>query len=380
MFSRRLPWDAAPNAYTRAVSAHRATGRPLFDLTESNPTRAGLVHATLDPLLDPAALQYDPEPWGLAAAREAISAYYDHTVPPERILLTASTSEAYSHLLQLLCDAGDEILTPRPSYPLFEFLAGLLNVRAVQYPLHYHEGWWLDLDSVEERITPRTRAIAVVSPNNPTGHYLANVPALTELCARHSLALICDEVFRDFALEAAPGPSTAQSQAHGSPPCLTFTLSGLSKVCGLPQMKLGWIVLNGPPTVVQDAASRLELIADTYLSVSAPVQSAAAHWLAARHSYIEAARSRAAAHLAALRGAGLAPLRAEAGWYACLRLPATRGEEEWMSLLLDHEVLAQPGYFYDFDSEPWAVVSLITKPEIFQPGWERLRACALRNA
>lgn len=375
MFSRRLDWDTAPNAYSRAVAQHRASGRALIDLTESNPTRAGLVEANLEPLADPRALQYEPNAWGLTAAREAIAEYYDRAVDPSRILLTASTSEAYSYLLQLLCDPGDEVLAPRPSYPLFEFLAGLQNVAVRQYPLHHHEGWWFDLVSLEERITPRTRAVIVVSPNNPTGHYLHNAAALAELCARHSLALICDEVFRDFALDAAPSSSTAQPGSE----CLTFTLSGLSKVCGLPQMKLGWMVLNGPPEAVSAAAHRLELIADTYLSVSAPVQYAATQWLGGRHDYIEATRARARANLESLRRRGLAPLRVEAGWYACLRLPATQSEEQWMAAILDHELLVQPGFFYDFESEPWAIVSLITPPAQFDLGLERLLASISRT-
>jgi len=376
VFSHRLAWDTAPNAYSRTVAEHRALGRPLIDLTESNPTRAGLVDAKLDPLTDTRALQYDPEAWGLHAAREAVAAYYDHGVDPSRILLTASTSEAYSYLLQLLCDPGDEFLAPRPSYPLFEFLAGLQNVAVRQYPLHYHEGWWLDLASLEECITPRTRAVIVVSPNNPTGNYLHHPGALAELCARHSLALICDEVFRDFALESAPGSTTAYPDG----PCLSFTLSGLSKVCGLPQMKLGWTVLGGPRDLVADASHRLELIADTYLSVSAPVQYAATQWLGGRHTYTEATRARSLANLDSLRRHGLAPLRVEAGWYACLRLPATHSEEQWMTSLLDDEVLVQPGFFYDFESEPWAIVSLITPPARFDQGLERLLACINRVA
>lgn len=376
MFSKRLPWNVEPNAISLDVAAHRAAGRRLLDLTESNPTRAGLATAELEPLTDARALRYDPEPWGLAEARRAVCAYYEHAIRPERVMLTASTSEAYSYLMQLLCDPGDEILAPRPSYPLFEFLAGLQNVGVKQYPLYYHEGWWLDLDSLAERITPRTRAVVVVSPNNPTGHYLRNAEALAELCARHSLALICDEVFRDFALEAEPAASTAAIPL----PCLTFTLSGLSKVCGLPQMKLAWTVLSGPGEVVDAAARRLELIADTYLSVSAPVQYAATSWLASRPGYVDATARRARANLGILREAGGSPLRVEAGWYACLRLPATRSEEDWMRALLEDEVLVQPGYFYDFESEPWAIVSLITPPETFREGMERLHACSLRNA
>ena len=376
MFSRRLDWDTAPNAYSRAVAGHRAAGRPLIDLTESNPARAGLVEANLEPLTDPRALHYEPDAWGLSAAREAVSAYYEHAADPARILLTASTSEAYSYLLQLLCDAGDEVLAPRPSYPLFEFLAGLQNVAVRQYPLHYHEGWWLDLASLEERITPRTRAVIVVSPNNPTGHYLRNAGALAELCARRSLALICDEVFRDFALDGAAGPSTAYADGE----CLCFTLSGLSKVCGLPQMKLGWMVLSGPREAVNASGRRLELIADTYLSVSAPVQYAATQWLGGRQSYIEATRARALANLESLRKAGAAPLHVEAGWYACLRLPATQTEEQWMTELLDRELLVQPGYFYDFETKPWAVVSLITPPAQFGQGLERLLASISRTA
>jgi len=379
VFSSRLAWDTAPNAFSNAVAAHRAAGRPLLDLTESNPTRAGLADASLKPLADPRALQYDPEPWGLASARAAVSAYYDHAVDASRILLTASTSEAYSYLLQLLCNPGDEVLAPRPSYPLFEFLAGLQNVQVEQYALHYQEGWWLDLAALEDRITARTRAVIVVSPNNPTGHYLHNAEALADLCARRSIALICDEVFRDFPLDSATGPTTAQRSSEAAP-CLTFTLSGLSKVCGLPQMKLGWTVINGPPELAASAARRLELIADTYLSVSAPVQYAATQWLAERHSYIEATRSRARTNLGVLRRAGLAPLRAEAGWYACLRLPATQSEEHWMAALLEFGVLVQPGFFYDFETEPWAIVSLITPPAVFDPGVERLHACIMRSA
>jgi alanine-synthesizing transaminase len=376
VLSKRLPWADEPNTFARTVAAHRAAGRRLLDLTESNPTRAGLAQAVLEPLMDPRAATYDPEPWGLAEARRAVCSYYGGAVVPERVMLTASTSEAYCYLMQLLCDPGDEILAPRPSYPLFEFLAGLQSVHVAQYPLHYHEGWWLDLDSLAERISPRTRAVVVVSPNNPTGHYLRNARELSELCARHSLALICDEVFRDFPLEDEP----PESAARDGMPCLTFTLSGLSKVCGLPQMKLGWLILSGPADQIDAAARGLELIADTYLSVSAPVQYAATQWLEARRDYIEAARARARTNLMLLGEVGLSPLRVEAGWYACVRLPASRSEDDWMNVLVDHEVLVQPGYFYDFESEPWAIVSLITPHEIFREGLERLHACRLRNA
>lgn len=364
MFSRRLDWNAPPNALTRALAARSG---PLLDLTESNPTRAGLSSPSLSPLADPRAALYDPGPRGLAPAREAISAYYNHAIPPDRLWLTASTSEAYSWLFQLLCDPGDEVLIPRPSYPLFEFLAGLQSVHVRHYPLHYHEGWWPDLDALVRSITPRTRAIAAVSPNNPTGHYLA--PGIEELCARHSLPLIADEVFLDFPLDAPPS-----SLARRESPCPVFLLSGLSKVCGLPQMKLGWIAAPA------SAAHPLDLIADSYLSVSAPVQYAAIEWLATRASFQQRTLERTRANLAFLRASGAEVLRAEGGWYAVLRLPATRTEEEWILAFLDAGVLVQPGFFYDFESEPWAVASLITPPEIFQEGVERIIACQNRFA
>jgi len=364
VFSRRLNWHAEPNALAKALAEHRG---PLLDLTESNPTRAGLVDADLRALGDPRAARYEPSPRGLLAAREAVSAYYGGAVSPERIWLTASTSEAYAWLFQLLCDPGDEVLIPRPSYPLFEFLAGLQGVTARQYSLHYHEGWWLDLEALERSVTARTRAVVAVSPNNPTGHYLQ--PGLADLCARRGLALIADEVFLDF-----PVDRPVASTAIGEMPCLTFTLSGLSKVCGLPQMKLGWIVANGA------VESKLDLVADTYLSVSAPVQYAAEAWLAERGPYQRRTMERVRANLTVLRAAGSDVLRVEGGWSAIARLPATRGEDDWMLALIGEGVLVQPGFFYDFESEPWAVLSLITPPEIFREGVERLIACQNRIA
>ncbi|MCC6540100.1 MAG: pyridoxal phosphate-dependent aminotransferase [Bryobacterales bacterium] len=362
-YSSRLPWSAPQNALTQRLAVRRAAGLPILDLTESNPTRAGIAYPgeeLLRALADPAALTYEPTAEGLASARAAIAAY--HGVAPEHVLLTASTSEAYAFLFKLLCDPGDEILVPRPSYPLFEFLAAVEAVAVRQYPLRYQEGWWIDVPALAALITPRTKAIVVVSPNNPTGSYLkrAELAALESVCVSHGLALISDEVFAEFSLEDPPDPLRA-------PPCsATFSLNGFSKLLGLPQMKLGWIVTRDA-----EARTRLELIADTFLSVSAPVQHAAAHWLALhREGFIASMQERLRGNLALL---GTRALRVEGGWYAILRMPRTRGEEEWAIELLEQDgVLIQPGYFYDFETEAFAVVSLLTRPDVFAEGISRI--------
>ena len=364
MFSSRLDWTLRPNALARLVERKRAAGARILDLTESNPTRVGLRYPA-DDILDAFSgarnLFYEPQPRGLAAARAAIAER--HGVDAGRIFLCASTSEAYSWLFKLLCDPGDEVLVPRPSYPLLDYLAALESVKARPYPLAYHEGWWIDLDALRGAVTPRTRAILVVNPNNPTGSYVKR-GELNELLAL-GIPLISDEVFAEFSFGDDPRRAATLS---GVTDVSAFCLGGLSKVCGLPQMKAGWIILND-----EASAARLELIADTYLSVGTPVQHALGALLAAGREVRDQIRARTAANLAVLRGAAR-PLDVEGGWYAVIRLPQTQSEEQWTLDLLEHaDVLAQPGYFYDFESEAYLVVSLLTQPEIFRAGIERLR-------
>jgi alanine-synthesizing transaminase len=385
MFSSRFHWDPRPNRLTQALAAKRAAGVRILDLTESNPTHAGLHYPgeIVRAFEDDCMLAYEPAPAGMPAAREAVSAYYaarGHTVPAERILLTASTSEAYAYLFKLLTNAGDEVLVPRPSYPLFEFLADMESVRVRQYPLEYHGGWSIDLHAVERALTARTRAIVLVNPNNPTGSYVkrGELSALSALCARRGVALISDEVFADYALaEDADRVATLVTPLAGVEECLTFSLSGLSKVAGLPQMKLGWMVVNGPARLRAEAWGKLEWIADTYLSVSTPVQCAAARLLAAGEEVQRQIRRRSAENLSFARGALAGSpaniLAVEGGWYITLQVPRIRGEEEWTLTLLEHaDVLVQPGYFYDFETEAYLVVSLLTAPEIFREGLARL--------
>ena len=381
MFSSRFHWDLRPNRLTRAIAAKRAAGARIFDLTESNPTQAGLHYPAeiVRAFADGRMLAYEPAPAGTPAAREAVSAWYalrGHTVPVERILLTASTSEAYAYLFKLLTNPGDEILVPRPSYPLFEFLADMESVAVCQYPLVYHGGWSIDLHALASALTPRTRAIVLVNPNNPTGSYVKSgeLSALTSLCAPRGVALISDEVFADYALTA---DVDRVATLAGVEECLAFSMSGLSKVAGLPQMKLGWMVVSGPPALRAEAWEKLEWIADTYLSVSTPVQCAAARLLAAGEDVQRQIRERATANLAFARGALAGSpaniLAVEGGWYITLQVPRTRGEEEWTLDLLEHaDVLVQPGFFYDFESEAFLVVSLLTAPEIFREGLARL--------
>ncbi len=381
MFSARFHWDPRPNRISQAVAAKRAAGARILDLTESNPTHAGLHYPgeIVRAFEDAAMLAYEPAPAGMLAARQAVSAWYaarGHAVGVERILLTASTSEAYAYLFKLLTDPGDEVLVPRPSYPLFEFLGDMESVTVRQYPLVYHGGWSIDLHAVEGALTPRTRAIVLVNPNNPTGSYVkrGELSALAGLCARRGIALISDEVFADYALaEDADRVATLA----GVEECLAFCMSGLSKVAGLPQMKLGWLVVSGPAGLRAEAWEKLEWIADTYLSVSTPVQCAAARLLAAGETVQRQIRQRASDNLAFARGAVAGSpaniLAVEGGWYITLQVPRIHSEEEWTLQLLERaDVLVQPGFFYDFESEAYLVVSLLAAPEIFRAGLARL--------
>lgn len=378
-FSRRTAWNTSETEWAKMMRERRAAGLPIMDLTASNPTRCGFnydAEAILGALGDPAALNYDPNPKGLLQAREAVAGYYaDHgaAVDPEHIFLTTSTSEAYSFLFRLLCDPGDEVLIAQPSYPLFDFLADLDDVRLVSYPLFYDYGWHLDRAGLRERITPRTRAIALVHPNNPTGHYTkeSERAELETICAEYGLALIVDEVFLDYPLgERRPDPSFAS----GGHPVLTFVLSGLSKIAALPQMKAAWVACLGPQPGLQQALERLEVIADTFLSMSAPVQGAMPRWLAGRSRMQEQIRARTAANLHALdqalgEGSLVSRLETEAGWYAVLRIPATvKDEETALRLLRDKGIAIHSGDFFGFEASGWLIASLLPAEREFIRG------------
>ncbi|MGA9625371.1 MAG: pyridoxal phosphate-dependent aminotransferase [Bryobacteraceae bacterium] len=384
MFSARFHWDFRTNRLTQALEAMRCGGARILDLTESNPTRAGFEYPPeiVRAFEDPRMLVYEPSPAGAAEAREAVAFYYaarGERVETGRILLTASTSEAYAWLFKLLCDAGDHVLVPRPSYPLFEFLANLESVEVRPYPLVYHGGWSIDLDSLAAAVTERTRAVVLVNPNNPTGSYVkrAELETLSRLCAQRRVALISDEVFSDYALGEAPDAERVATLV-GVEECLAFSMSGLSKVAGLPQMKLGWMVASGPAKLRAEAMEKLEWIADTYLSVSTPVACAAAKLLASGVLVQRQIHERTVGNLAVARetlaGSAASILAVEGGWYITVRMPRIRGEEDWaIQLLTQESVLTQPGFFYDFESEAFLIVSLLTMPEVFREGIARLR-------
>lgn len=384
MFSQRFKWSLELNPLARLLEEKRRAGVPLLDLTEANPTRAGFAYPAaeiLAALAQPGSLQYEPVPQGLLAAREAVASYYaerDLSVPPERLCLTASTSEAYAYLFKLLCDEGDNVLVPQPSYPLFDFLAALEGVELRPYELSYvhPKGWRPDFDSLAEALTPRTRAIILVNPNNPTGSFIKQdeLAQLNVFCQQHELALIVDEVFSDYAWQADAALATSLVMNEAA---LTFVLSGFSKILGLPQMKLGWIVTNGPAAVRAEAETRLELIADTFLSVSAPVQHAAADWLRWRSPLQQQIHARTQANrqwLAQLvEGSPCRLLQAEGGWYGTLEIPRHLPEEELiLRLLAEDDVLVHPGYFFDFPREAFLVLSLLTSPVVFQEAAHRL--------
>jgi aspartate/methionine/tyrosine aminotransferase len=379
--SQRVPGLTA-NRLSIVRNALTNQGIPLIDLTESNPTRAGIGYpeGVLAPLSGPAGLRYAPDPRGLPEARTAVCAElarHGAGVDPGRIVLTASTSEAYAFLFKILCDPGDEVLVPVPSYPLFEILSRLEAVRAVPYPLDPHGGWSYDVEAIAARVTPRTRAVIVVSPNNPTGTILtaADVRALSACCDASGLTLIADEVFADYRFaSSSDAPATVLTGAT----CTTVSLGGLSKSVGLPQLKLAWMAIGGPAAAADDLLDRLELVADSYLSVGTPVQAALPALLASGASVRDAIRARLEVNVAAARrhlavSPAIQLLEPAGGWTAALRVPATRSEDALaMDLLERHHVVVQPGYFYDFPHEAWLIVSLLVEPEVFARGMDRI--------
>jgi len=447
MFSERTNWKLAQNRFTEALEEVRADGAKILDLTVSNPTRVGLEYdsrAILAALSSPQALDYDPQAKGLLAAREAVAEYYRsehgvHGLDAERIVLTTSTSEGYSFVFRLLCNAGDELLVPKPSYPLFEFLADLEDVKLVPYPLIYDHGWQMDFPSLEKAVTARTQGVVVVHPNNPTGSYVhaGEFGPLNAFCREHGLTLIVDEVFLDYRLDvgtAAPGCPVERSSTatpsgkkigfvSTSPPqlsgpqglkpgssialsgtaeavpfprpiretrlrrqwsfagngeVLTFTLSGLSKISALPQMKVAWVVTSGPEDEVAAAMARLEVIADTYLSMNAPMQWAVAALLEQRKNIQRQLLERVNRNLSELdrqlaRQKACQRLNVEGGWYAVLRVPVTRSDEELaIELVREKLVVVHPGHFYDFPSDGYLVLSLITAEGEFAEGISRV--------
>ena len=381
MFADRTNWNLEPNRLSEALARHRVAGKPLIDLTASNPTECGFTYdreRILSALADPQSLSYEPEPKGLLAAREVIVGYYadrgDHVAAID-MLLTTSTSEAYSFVFRILCNPGDEVLIPTPSYPLFDLLADIQDVRLVRYPLIYDHGWQIAFHALQAALTPRTRAIIVVHPNNPTGHFVKpdERSGLNQICAGRQLAIIADEVFLDFALSSKRHLSwVANSEV------LTFTMSGLSKMCGLPQMKAAWLAASGPKDLKTRALERLEVIADTYLSMNAPIQHAIPEFLQQRHEFQRQLMSRVRGNLAELdrqlaTQKACSRLEIEGGWYAVLRVPVTRTDEEVALDLLEKEgVYVHPGHFYDFPADGYLIVSLIGSEQEFGEGIRRL--------
>jgi alanine-synthesizing transaminase len=379
MFAARTNWNLTPNPLAEALERHKSSGRPLLDLSASNPTECGFKYdapAIMRSLCAPASLQYHADPKGLKSARQSVSDYYsvhNEQVSVDDIILTASTSEAYSFIFRLLCNPGDELLIPTPGYPLFDFLADVNDVKLTRYPLFYDHGWHIDLHALKQSITPRTRGVIVVHPNNPTGHFTkpGETAQLNQICSDAQMAIIADEVFLDFSLGEAHKSFVANAGA------LTFTMSGISKISGLPQMKFSWMAVSGAEEAKREALARLEMIADTYLSLNAPIQLAAPTLLQQRAAFQQQLIVRVRTNIDELDSqlAGnnhLSRLVVEGGWYAVLRIPATRTDEELaIELLEKHDVYLHPGHFYDFPGEEYLVVSLITREQDFSEGVRR---------
>lgn len=383
MFSKRTDWKLTPNRFSQAQAELRAGRSEVLDLSVSNPTRSGLQldqDAVLESLRQPEALDYDPQAKGLLSARAAVAHYYKeahdiYDFDPESLILTTSTSEGYSYVFRLLCNPEDEILVPKPSYPLFEFLADLQDVKLAPYPLLYDEAWQIDFPSLYKAVNHRTRAVVVVHPNNPTGSYAspAETEALNRLCSEYNLALIVDEVFLDYSIDGAPRTSFVSNND-----VLTFTLSGISKISGLPQMKVAWVAASGPTDATRDALGRLEVIADTYLSMNAPLQLATPVLLDQRKHFQPLLLDRIRHNLRELdlqlaRQKTCTRLRVDGGWYAVVRVPVLQSDEDLaIDLLRKMAVLVHPGHFYDFASDGHLVLSLITPSDEFREGVKRV--------
>jgi alanine-synthesizing transaminase len=391
MFSKRTNWKLEENAYTLALLRHKRSGKSLLDLTASNPTTCDFQYddvAILSAPLAKEALKYDPGPKGIASARAAVIDYYRQKNPaarldPERLILTTGTSEAYSFLFRLLCEPGDEIAIAHPSYPLFDFLATIQDVKLYPFRLVYDHGWLIDFHGLQKAIGARTRAILLVHPNNPTGNFIGADEAeqLQTICSDRNLALVVDEVFLDYPIRARDSGRKRHGSFVFSNQALTFVLSGLSKIAALPQMKVGWIATTGPDALVRDAMARLEIISDTYLSLSAPMQHALPALLGQREKMQGQLRDRIDMNLAeldkSLAGQKLVSrLEIEGGWYAVLRVPAVQSDEDLAIRLLEEQsVLVQPGHFYEFADEGYLIVSLLTPADQFVEGIRRLLAC-----
>jgi len=383
MFSKRTEWKLTPNRFAQAQADVRAAGMEILDLSVSNPTRAELHYddeAIMQSLIQPDALDYDPQPKGLLAARQAVALYYHgahdvYGLDPESLILTTSTSEGYSYVFRLLCNPDDEILVPKPSYPLFEFLADLQDVKLSPYPLIYDDGWQIDFPSLYKSVNHRTRAVVVVHPNNPTGSYASaeECEQLNRFCAEYNLALVIDEVFLDYAHDGVQRSSfVANDQV------LTFTLSGISKISGLPQMKVAWVAVTGPRAQKGEALARLEVIADTYLSMNAPLQLATPVLLEQRRGLQPLLLDRVRTNLRELdrqlsHQKTCERLRVDGGWYVVLRVPALQSDEDLaIDLLRKVAVLVHPGHFYDFPQDGCLVLSLITPADQFRDGVSRI--------
>ncbi|MEW6730770.1 MAG: pyridoxal phosphate-dependent aminotransferase [Acidobacteriota bacterium] len=382
-FSSRTPREIVINRFSQLIERKRFEGAELLNLTESNPTRAGFDYPQKDllaALAQPASLRYEPDPKGLMRARMAVVDYYAEraiTVEGERIVLTASTSEAYTWLFKLLAEPGDSVLVPVPSYPLFDHLAHVECVKPIPYPLYFDGAWQIDFAALRAACRPDTRAIILVNPNNPTGSFLKRyeLAQLIDICHQENLVLICDEVFADYAYDQDNERVSSLTSVNE---ILTFTLNGLSKIAALPQLKLGWIVVNGHTAIAEEACARLEFIADLFLSVATPVQHALSALLASAPMLQDQLRIRVADNRAWLAAelvpqSGCQLLPAEGGWYAIVRVPRIMSEEEMVLELLEYDnVLTHPGYFFDFPSEAWLILSMITPTEIFREGTSRL--------
>jgi alanine-synthesizing transaminase len=383
MFSKRTEWQLTPNRFAQAQADLRSAGVKIIDLSISNPTRTDFhfdVDTVLGSLASPEVMDYDPQPKGLLKAREAVAHYYrdaheGYGVEPESVILTTSTSEAYSYIFRLLCNPGEELLVAKPSYPLFEFLGDLENVKLASYPLLYDHGWQIDFPSLYRAVNHHTRGVLVVHPNNPTGSYVKQneLANLNHFCKEYDLALIVDEVFLDYAHDGA----TRNTFALNSD-VLTFTLSGLSKISGLPQMKVAWAITSGPEERKREALARLEVIADTYLSMNAPLQWATPALLAQRKGFQPLLLDRVRTNLQELdhqlsHQKTCERLDVEGGWYVVLRVPATQSDEELsLDLLRKVAVLVHPGHFYDFPRDGYLVLSLITPTASFREGVSRI--------